>query len=247
MEYQPVDNKGYRKAGLHCGVFDRDAGARGGRGDGGSHGNSRTVRRRWGRRLGVTASRCAWLHWNTDLNDSAGFGLAIDGEHALRVATICAQRLGQVVSARELVARLDHPALELGEQRRAPLLVHGGALGRQQAVSNRHRCASRLQPLADRPVWASRRAPSCAPPLRHRPAQTLCAGCGPSSWLPEQTPADDPSHRGRHNHQRHRPAECRSSRRDAPRMFPSTIAGTGEHCRGRTGAAERSVIVSIRR
>ncbi|ESX81703.1 hypothetical protein X756_31275 [Mesorhizobium sp. LSHC412B00] len=38
------------------------------------------------------------------------------------------------MSARELVARLDHPALELGDQRRAPLLAHGVALGRRQAV-----------------------------------------------------------------------------------------------------------------
>ncbi|WP_352684352.1 excalibur calcium-binding domain-containing protein [Mesorhizobium sp. M0601] len=29
--------------------------------------------------------------------------------------------------------------------------------------------------------------------------------------------ADGPPYRDRHNHQRHRPAECRSSRRDAPR------------------------------
>lgn len=36
--------------------------------------------------------------------------------------------LGQIVSARELVARLDHPALDLGDQRRAPLLAHGVAL-----------------------------------------------------------------------------------------------------------------------
>lgn len=60
--------------------------------------------------------------------------------------------LGQVVPARELVARLDHPALELGDQRRAPLLARSVALAWRQAGSRArfrtgHRCASRLPPL----------------------------------------------------------------------------------------------------
>ncbi|MEI8703175.1 hypothetical protein [Mesorhizobium sp. ISC15] len=38
------------------------------------------------------------------------------------------------LAKRELVARLDHPALELGDQRRAPLLAHGEALGRRRAL-----------------------------------------------------------------------------------------------------------------
>lgn len=149
------------------------------------------------------------------------------------------------------VARLDHPALELGEQRRAPLLAHGVALGWRQAVDRAFDIEQGIDALHgfDR-QWIDQVGLLAARLLARRRFDI--------GQLEHFAPAVGPA-AGFHNRRRlttrrieiaitakgiglQNAAPAGEMRRG---MFASTIAGIIEYRRRRIGAAERSVIAHI--
>ncbi|CAH2399398.1 hypothetical protein MES5069_220142 [Mesorhizobium escarrei] len=94
---------------------------------------------------------------------------------------------------RPLGMETPRPVVRTGKLPVLPKMGRGVALGRRQGVDLALDIEQRINALhgfnrerIDQVGLLAARF--LRPPLRYRPARTLCAGCGRSSWLPEQAP-----------------------------------------------------------